>query len=106
MSPCNQEMGGGNTQSPEDKTLSLREEEERNGKNTADANKEAVKVESPHCPSSFDADKKCFQPDSEREEEEQVEQPGRLLSCLEIPDFLLPDASEDNSGEHSIASAQ
>ncbi|XP_062284611.1 trimethylguanosine synthase isoform X1 [Scomber scombrus] len=101
MTPCNQEMGGGNTQYPEDKPLSLGDvtgqEEERNGKNTVDAHKEAVKLESPHCPSRFDAEKKCFQPDSEREEEEQVEQPGRQLPSLEIPEFLLPDASEDNS---------
>ncbi|KAM7401447.1 hypothetical protein PAMA_005584 [Pampus argenteus] len=90
MTPCDQdEMGGGSTQHPEDKPLSLgdltREEE-----NTVDGN----------CVSSFDADKrKCFKPDSEREEEEQMEQSGRQLACLEMHDFLLPDAPEGNSDE-------
>lgn len=97
-------MSGGNTQYPEDKPHSLGdvtvEEKNRSGKNTVDANKEAVEVNSLHCIPSLVADKKmCSQPDSEREEEEQ---PGRPLTCLEIPDFLLPEGSEDNSGKNSI----
>ncbi|KAM7378666.1 hypothetical protein PAMP_004275 [Pampus punctatissimus] len=95
MTPCDQdEMAGGSTQHPEDKPPAREEE------NTVDGNKESVDVESPHCLSSFDADKrKWFQPDSEREEEELMERPGRQLACLEIHDFLLPDAREGNSAE-------
>lgn len=90
MTPCDQdEMGGGSTRPPS-----------QSRKNTVDANKEAVEVESLYCLPSLDVDKRmCSQPDSEREEEEQVEQPGRQLACLQIPDFLLPDAPEGNSGK-------
>lgn len=99
--PCEQgEMGGGGTQEPEDKPPFLGEVEERR-------RREAVEEES-----SLDAERrKCTQPstsfisatgtvDSEREEE--VEPPGAQLPSLEVPDFLLSDAPEGNSGEHSI----
>ncbi|XP_067460875.1 trimethylguanosine synthase isoform X2 [Thunnus thynnus] len=103
MTLCDRnEMGGGSTQHPEEKPPSLGdvmgEEDKKSRKNTVDDNKEAVEVESIHCLSNFDGEKrKCSQPNSEREEEGQVEQPGRQLACLEIPDFLLSDASEGHS---------
>ncbi|XP_040911384.1 trimethylguanosine synthase [Toxotes jaculatrix] len=108
-------MGGSGTHEPEDNSPkpeeATGEEERRKMMKSADrGNKEAVEEESCNSLSSLDADRrKSTQPntsfcsvtepvDGEREEEEEEEeQPGRQLTCLEIPDFLLSDTPEDDS---------
>ncbi|XP_031146814.2 trimethylguanosine synthase isoform X2 [Sander lucioperca] len=109
MTPCNQvEMGGGSTQ--EDKPPFLRRAtgEERktsreNMKSAEEGNTEAVEEDSSNSLSSLDAEQTLNSAtgtvDSERMEEEE-DQPGRPLPCLEIPDFLISDTPEGNSGKH------
>ncbi|XP_068557495.1 trimethylguanosine synthase [Cebidichthys violaceus] len=97
MSPaCDQrEMGGGSTQESEDKPPVLgevpREKEERKTKTKSaeEGSKEAVEGDGCYSLSSLDAGRTFSSAtvDSEREEDEE-EQPGRRLTCLEIPNFL------------------
>lgn len=103
------EMGGGSQEEHEDRPPFLGEvkgeEEKRRRKEregTQEGNTEAVREE------SLDTEwRKFTQPstsfsstfgtvDIEKEEEEQ---PGRQLTCLGIPDFLLSDAPEGNNGK-------
>ncbi len=114
MTPCDQgELGAGSIQEPEDKPPSLGkvtgEEEKRRRKEkkrAEEGNKESVEEENSNFPSSLDAESQPSTSFSSAtgtvESEREEEQPGRQLKCLEIPDFLLSDAPEDNTGNHSI----
>lgn len=83
MTPLDRgEMGGVSTQEPEDKPPF--------------PGKEAVEEERSNSPCNLDAKRTV------ESEGEEVEQPGNLLTCLEIPDFFLSDAPEVNSGKYSI----
>ncbi|XP_037644358.1 trimethylguanosine synthase [Sebastes umbrosus] len=107
LTGCDQgEMGGRRTQEPEDKPPFLGEvtggEEKMNS--AEEGNKEAAEEDESGCLYSLDVGRilnvATGTVDSEREEEEEEEeeeQPGRQLKCLEIPDFLIPDAPEGNS---------
>uniref|UniRef100_A0A8C9XNN5 Trimethylguanosine synthase n=1 Tax=Sander lucioperca TaxID=283035 RepID=A0A8C9XNN5_SANLU len=82
------------------KVLFLRE----NMKSAEEGNTEAVEEDSSNSLSSLDAEQTLNSAtgtvDSERMEEEEEDQPGRPLPCLEIPDFLISDTPEGNSGKH------
>nr|XP_033507275.1 trimethylguanosine synthase isoform X2 [Epinephelus lanceolatus] len=105
MTPCDQgEMEGGSTKEPEDKHPHLREvmgEEEKRRRKRMKS--EGVEEDGSDTPSSVVTERNLSSStgtvDSEREEEEEEEeeQPGRQLTCLEIPEFLMPDAPESNS---------
>lgn len=73
---------------------------------SATKGEEALEEESSNSLSGSDADRmKYTQPSavsSEEEKEEQQEQPGRQLTYPEAPDFLLPEAPEDNRGKHCM----
>ncbi|XP_042353817.1 trimethylguanosine synthase [Plectropomus leopardus] len=100
-------MGGGSSQEPEDKPPSLGEEEERRRrrkrmKSDEGGHEEAVEKDGSHT-SSLDTERTLpsttgtVDSDEEEEQEEEEEQLGRQLPCLEIPDFLLPDAPAGSS---------
>uniref|UniRef100_UPI0037E847C4 trimethylguanosine synthase n=1 Tax=Semicossyphus pulcher TaxID=241346 RepID=UPI0037E847C4 len=83
MTQCDHsEMGGGSTKEPHDRPL-LAVEKDSFG---TDRRK--------HTQPRFSFNSAAGTVESEREEEEQ---PGRQLVCPEIPDFLLPDATEGSS---------
>ena len=88
-------MGGGSTQEPEDKPSSVGEEEKRKMKKEGNEEEE----DGSNSISSLDAEGTLSSAAvSEREEE----QPSRQLACLGIPDFLMSDAPEGNSGKQII----
>ncbi|XP_029310133.1 trimethylguanosine synthase [Cottoperca gobio] len=95
MSPCEQgEVGGGSTQEPEDKPPQEEDQRRRNTL-TEEGNEEAVEEE---FRSSLDSqaaiNSTTVAVEGERGREEQ---PGRPLTGLEIPDFLVSDAPEGNN---------
>ncbi|KAM9349751.1 trimethylguanosine synthase [Symphorus nematophorus] len=109
MTGCDQAETEGRSkeEEPEDGAPAVGEEEGKRRKEVESAEedgKEAVEEESSNSErrrctqysSSFDPAAGTVD-DDEEEEEEEEEQPGRQLPCLEIPDFLLPDAPEGNS---------
>ncbi|XP_075935061.1 trimethylguanosine synthase isoform X1 [Anarhichas minor] len=98
------EMGGGSPQESEDKPPVLeevpREKEERKTKGAEEGSREAMEGDGCYSLSSLDAGRNFSSAtvDSEREEEEdEEEQPGRQLTCLETPHFLMSDALEGSS---------
>ncbi|XP_073348246.1 trimethylguanosine synthase [Pagrus major] len=109
------EMGEGCKQEAEDRPPSLGEmtgeevkRERTEMKSAVEENKETVEEESSVSLYSLDAERRtCTQPStsshsalwtmdrkSDEEEEQEKEQPGRQLPCVEIPEFLLPDPPE------------
>lgn len=95
VTPCDRcETGGGSTQEAR---------AEGGDKEAEEGDKVAVEEEeegSLDLISSLDAEKTLTCGTVEREREE--EQPDTSLACLEVPDRLMADAPEGNTGEPNI----